>query len=125
MSLLSEPKAAGVVFPYERQAANGDEMPSGLDYPDKVTYLCFRMLYAQLRMGIVDRETAIREKRKIMREYEHYKYIEQLGKMRVDTIRRTEMARAAYRKSRTLENADLLLIAIDGGDYRKKEGLSA
>lgn len=119
--MVPESKSNGVVFPYERQAANGDEMPGGLDYPDKVTYLCFRMLYAQLRMGIVDRETAIREKRKIMREYEHYKFTEQIGKQCVDTIRQTELARAAYRKSRTLENADLLLVAIDGGHYRKKE----
>lgn len=118
--MVPEPKANSVVFPYERQAASGDEMPNGLDYPDKVTYLCFRMLYAQLRMGIIDRETAIREKRKIMREYEHYKFVEQMGKHHVDTIRRTEMARAAYRKSRTIENADKLLIAIDGGDYGKR-----
>ena len=120
MSLTSETK---VVFPYERQAASGDEMPGGLDYPDKLTYLCFRMLYAQLRMGIIDRETAIREKRKIMREYEQYKYTEQQGKRWVETIRQTELARSAYRKNRTLENADLLLTAIDGGDYRKKEGI--
>ena len=119
MSSAPETKA---VFPYERQAASGDEMPNGLDYPDKVTYLCFRMLYAQLRMGIVDRETAVCEKRKIMRDYENYKFVEQMGNRWVDTIRQTEMVRAAYRKSRTLENADLLLIAIDGGDYRKKEG---
>lgn len=120
--MVPEPKANRVAFPYERQAMNGDEMPGGLDYPDKVTFLCFRMLYAQLRAGIIDRETAIREKRKIMHEYERYKFTEQLGKQLADTIRKTEMARAAYRKSRTLENADLLLIAIDGGDYRKKEG---
>ena len=99
---------------------HGDEMPGGLDHPDKLTYLCFRMLYAQLRMGIIDRETAIREKRKIMHEYEHYKFTEQIGKQWVQNIRQTEMARSAYRKDRTLENADLLLIAIDGGDYRKK-----
>lgn len=83
------------------------------------------MLYAQLRMGIVDRETAIREKRKIMREYEHYKFVEQMGKQWVQIIKNTETTRAAYRKSRTLENADLQLIAIDGVDYRKKEGVPA
>lgn len=120
--MVPKSKANSVVFPYERQAANGDEMPGGLDYPDKLTYLCFRMLYAQLRMGIIDRKTAIREKRKIMREYEQYKYTEQQGKRWVETIRQTELARSAYRKNRTLENADKLLFAIDGGDYRKKEG---
>lgn len=108
------------VFPYERQAANGDEMPGELDYPDKVTYLCFRMLYAQLRMGIVDRETAIREKRKIMREYEHYKFTEQVSKRCVQMLRDTELARSDYRKCRTLENADNLLFSIEGGNYGKQ-----
>ena len=61
--MVSESKSK-LTFPYEAMASNGEEMPEGLDYPDKVTYLCFRMLYAQLRMGIVDRETAIREKKK-------------------------------------------------------------
>ena len=116
--MVSESKVA---FPYERQAMNGDEMPPGLDYPDQVTYLCFRMLYDQLRGGIVDRETAVREKRKIMQEYEGYKFVDQMGKRWVDIIRQTDMARAAYRKSRTLQNADKLLQAIDG-DVRSKEG---
>lgn len=115
--MVSEPKTIGVVFPYERQAAIGDEMPDGLDYPDTVTYLSLRMLYAQMRMGICDRETAIREKRKILREYEHYKFVEQVGKQWVHDIRETELARAAYRKERSIENADLLLIAIEGGRY--------
>lgn len=117
--MVPEPKANSVVFPYERQAASGDEIPNGLDYPDKVTYLCFRMLYAQLRMGIIDRETAIREKRKIMREYEHYKFVEQMGKHWVQIIKDTDTARSEYRKHRTIENADKLLIAIDGGNYGK------
>ena len=106
----------------ERKASNGEEMPEGLDYPDMVTYLCFRMLYAQLWKGDIDRETAVREKRKILREYDAYKLVEQMGKQWVDVIKNTELARSEYRKHRTLENADKLLIAIDGGDYRKKEG---
>lgn len=123
--MVPEAKANSAVFPYEQQAAAGDEMPGGLDYPDKVTYLCFRMLYTQLRMGIIGSETAAREKRKIMHEYEYYKFIEQMGKEKVKLIEKTELARAAYMKSRTLENADLLLFAIEGGDYRKKEGIPA
>lgn len=121
--MVSEPKANGVVFPYERQAMNGEEMPDGLDYPDKVTYLCFRMLYAQLRMGIIDRDTAVREKRKIMREYEAYKLVEQIGQNWVKIIRETEAARSEYRKCRTLENADKLLFAVDGGNYAKQTGV--
>lgn len=101
---------------------NGDEMPEGLEYPDQVLFLCFRMLYGQLRMGIVDRDTAIREKKKLLKEYESYKFVDQMGKQWVQIIKDTEIARSEYRKCRTLENADLLLIAIDGGNYRKEQG---
>lgn len=104
----------------ERQAMDGNEMPDGLEYPDQVLYLCFRMLYAQLRQGIVDRDTAIREKKKLLKEYEAYLFVDQMGKQWVQVIKDTESARSEYRKNRTIENADKLLIAIDGGDYGKK-----
>lgn len=118
--MVSEHNEKVVGFPYERQAKDGDEMPKGLEYPDQVLYLCFRMLYAQLRMGIIDRDTAVREKRKLLREYEQYKFVDERGKEWVQKIKNTEIARSEYRKNRTLENADKLLFAIDGGDYAKK-----
>lgn len=117
--MVSEPKEKVVGFPYERQAANGEEMPGDLEYPDQVAYLCFRMLYAQLRMNVIDRDTAVREKRKILREYEQYKFLDGLSKERWLQIKETEIARAEYRKCRTLENADKLLFAIEGGNYGK------
>ena len=120
--MVPESKAS-VSFPYERQAKNGEEMPDGLKYPDQILYLCLRMLYAQLRMGIIDRDTAVCEKRKAMREYEHYKFVEEMGEQWVQIIKQTEMARSAYRKSRTLENADQLLFAIDGGNFTKQTGV--
>lgn len=118
--MVSEPKANSVVFPYERQAKDGNEMPDGLEYPEQVLFLCFRMLYAQLRQGIIDRDTAIREKKKLLKEHESYKFVDQMGKQWVQIIKDTETARSEYRKSRTIENADKLLIAIDGGDYGKR-----
>ena len=96
----------------ERQAMDGNEMPNGLEYPDQVLYLCFRMLYAQLRQGIIDRDTAIREKKKLLKEYESYKFVDQMGKQWVKIIKDTEIARSEYLKNRTLENADKLLQAI-------------
>ena len=96
----------------ERQAMDGNEMPNGLEYPDQVLDLCFRMLYAQLRQGIIDRDTAIREKKKLLREYESYKFVDQMGKQWVKIIKDTEIARSEYLKNRTLENADKLLQAI-------------
>lgn len=103
-----------LTFSYERQAMNGEEIPNGLTYPDQITYLRFRMLYAQLRMGIIDRDTAICEKRKIMHEREAYRLCEENGHSFVKIIKSTELARAAYRKERTLENADRLLRAVEG-----------
>lgn len=118
--MVSESKENSLAFPYERQAMNGEEMPAGMDYPDQVTYLCFRMLYAQLRMGIIDRDAAVREKRKIMREYEGYKSVDKMGQEWVQIIKETEIARADYRKHRCLENADKLIEAIEGVKYVKR-----
>lgn len=95
-------------------------MPDGLEYPDQVAFLCLRMLYAQLRQSIITRDAAVREKRKIMTEYEAYKFVDQMGKQWVQIIKDTECARSEYRKCRTIENANKLLFAIDGGDYAKK-----
>ena len=118
--MVHEPKKIAVGFPYERQASNGEEMPDGIDYPDQVAYLCFRMLYAQLRMGVIDRETAVREKRKLLQEYAQYTFLDSLSKEQWTRIKRTDIARAEYRKCRTLENADNLLFALDGGNYGKQ-----
>ena len=96
---------------------NAEEMPDGIEYPDQICFLLFRSLYAQIRMGIVSKDMAIREKRKILKEYEHYKFVESLGKQWISIIKETELARSAYRKDRTLENANRLLEAIDGGKY--------
>ena len=112
--MVPESKATGVTFLYERQAMNGEEMPDGLEYPDQVAFILMRGLYDQLRKRVVARETAIREKKKIMKEYEAYKFVDQMGKEWVEAIKATELARAAYRKNRTLENADKLLVAIEG-----------
>lgn len=112
--MVPESKTTGVTFPYERQAMNGDELPKGLEYPDQVLYILLRALYDQLRKGIIDRDTAIREKKKLLKEYEAYMFVDQIGKEWVKVIKDTEIARANYRKNRTLENADKLLIAIEG-----------
>lgn len=105
----------------EMKAKNGDEMPDGLEYPDQVAYLCFRMLYAQLRQGIIDRDTAIREKKKLLKEYGQYKYVEQLGKDWVQIIKKTELARAEFRNNPTVENGNKLVLAIEGVKYIKAE----
>lgn len=112
--MVPESKTTGVTFPYERQAMNGDEIPDGLEYPDQILFLALRMLYDQLKKGVVTRDAATAEKKKLLENYRVYKFNDQMGKEWVEAIKKTETARAAYRKERTLENADRLLLAIEG-----------
>lgn len=112
--MVSEPKPEVTKFPYEHIAAAGGEMPDVMEYPDQIAFLLLRELYAQLRQGIIDRDTAIREKRKISREYDAYKIAEQTGKQWIEAIKATELARAEFRKNPTVENGHKLVKAIDG-----------
>lgn len=110
--MVSESKVKN--FPWEQQAAAGQELPEGLEYPDQVHYLQLRTLYSQLRQGIIDRPTAAGDKKKLQDEYRLYLFRNQLEQEWVQVIKATELARAEYRKDRTLENADRLVAIIEG-----------
>lgn len=101
-------------FKWELNAMRGEEMPDGLSTPDQTLYLQLRMLYNQYKTGIVSRETASREKKKLLRNWELGLIWDKAGKLWNEQIRLTEEARSAYRKERTLENADKLLNRIEG-----------
>lgn len=107
-------KATGVVLPWENAAIRGDEMPDGLEYPDQVLFLQLRMLYAQKRHGIIDRETAIREKKKLLDEYKVYRFRDSVEKEWVEIIKLTELARADFRKNPSIEAAERLVAIIEG-----------
>lgn len=113
-----------LAFPWERQAMNGDEMPDGLGYPEQILYLSLRLLYKSLRQGVVERPAAIVEKKKLMDEYRCYKFREQMGDEWVEVTKDTELARAAYRKNPTPENAMLLIEIIEGRKLVAKLELS-
>lgn len=104
----------GIVLPWEKDAMAGLEMPDGLSYPDQILYLSLRMLYAQYFKKLIDRETATKEKKKLLDEYRVYQYREEMGKQWVGVIRLTDLARCDYKKNRTLENADRLIEIIEG-----------
>lgn len=101
-------------LPYERIAMAGGEMPDGLEWFDRTLFLQLRMLYHQHKTGIVDRETASREKRRLLidRDFQIFQdnYTKDVAKM----ISKTEGARQTYRKNRTLENADAIILAFEG-----------
>ena len=104
----------GTVLPYEKDAMAGLEMPKGLSYPDQILYLELRMLYHQYYQKIIARETATKEKKKLLDEYRVYKFREEMENQWVETIRLTELARAGYRKNPCHENAMKLIEIIEG-----------
>ena len=104
-----------IELPYERIAMAGGEMPKGFEYPDQILFLELRLLYDSYKRKLIDRETATREKVQLLRTYEAHKIVDNMGKEWVDQIKRTELARAEYRKDKTIENADKLLACVEGG----------
>jgi hypothetical protein len=101
-------------LPYERIAMAGGEMPDDLEWYDRQMFLQMRMLYHQFKSGIIDRETASNEKRKLLRDYDLNKFQQNFTKNIAKKIMETEQARQAYRKNRTLENADAIILAFEG-----------
>lgn len=108
------PESTGIILPWEQQAIRGEEMPDGLRYAEQILYLCLRMLYAQKKLGIIDRDTAILEKKKLLDEYQCYDFQQKMGDEWVAVIKETELARAEFRKNPTAENAEALVEIIEG-----------
>jgi hypothetical protein len=101
-------------LPYEKIAMSGGEMPDGLEYPDQILFLELRLLYDSYKRQLIDRDSATREKVELLQVYEAHKIVDECGKEWVEQIKRTELARAAYRKEKTIENADKLLACVEG-----------
>lgn len=104
-------------LPYEKIAMSGGEMPKGLEYPDQILFLELRLLYDGYKRKLIDRDKATQEKTELLRTYEAHKIVCKMGKEWVDQIKRTELARAEYRKNKTIENADKLVACVEGGKY--------
>ena len=104
----------GTVFQWEKDAMAGAEMPDGLSYPDQILYMELRMLYHQYYQKVIDRETATKEKKKLLDEYRVNQFREELGKQWVEVTRLTELARSDYRKNPCHENAMKLIEIIEG-----------
>lgn len=101
-------------LPFERIAMSGGEMPDDLEWFDRQLFLMLRTLYWQYKQGIVDRETASREKRKLLEDREFHLFQDNLVKDLAKKVVDTEKARQEYRKNRTLENADAIILAFEG-----------
>lgn len=110
-------------FPWEAMAAKGEEMPDGLEYPDQIMYLQLRLLYAQLKQGIITRDKAIAEKKKLFIEYQAYSFHNDTGKQWVDFIKASELLRAEFRKKPSIELAQKL-VALNEATITAKQILA-
>ena len=101
-------------FEYERQAMAGDEIPDGLRFSGQHYYLGLRMLYNQYKHGVIDRETASREKRKLLKTYEYDLMWEEIADGFIQQRKNSENSRANYRKKPCHENAVKIIESIEG-----------
>lgn len=106
--------ATGITLPYEKQAQRGDEMPTGLSYPDQIMFQALAFLYARYRMGAVTRERATFEKKELLENYRVCQFRWDMGGRWAALIKQTEAACMSYRKNRTIENANHLLTSVEG-----------
>lgn len=107
-----------MVFPYEREAERGEQMPDGLPLPDQLAFRFLRSMYRDMRNGISSRERAVLEKGQMTHSYnkakEEMDNWSKMGQYWAEKYKAVESAQSAYLKNRTLENADRLSAALDG-----------
>lgn len=101
-------------FPYEVAAKDQMPMPDGLSFPDQLMYQTLRLLYKQYMSQYISKLDAQRERLKMIDQYRVMVFREDAGARWVELIKKTEIARSAYRKNPTIENANALVEAIDG-----------
>ena len=98
----------------EKIAMRNGEMPDGLSWAEQHVFVSLRCLYWQYKWGNLQRDIASREKKRILKKSEEIAFGEKNLKYWTEQIRKTELAKAAYRKDRTIENADALVDVLDG-----------
>lgn len=61
--------STGITLPFEQVAISGGKMPDGLTGPEQRLFLGLRALYHQKQVGIITREVAVAEKKKLVHTY--------------------------------------------------------
>ena len=77
-----------------------------------------RMLYKQFKDGVIDRETASREKRRLLHTYEYDLMWEEIADGFIKQRNNSEFARAEYRKKPCHENAVKIIESIEGVEWQ-------
>ncbi len=93
-------------------------MPSGLGEEEQQLFLSLRLLYYQLSIGLIDRNTGIAEKKKLVRAYNDTKRVNAFGEVcrahSVKMWREIEGLKCEFRKNPSLDVAARMVDVIDG-----------
>lgn len=106
----------GYTFWWEPMAQGGDGMPDGLEWAEQMLYIELRGLYGQVRMKVIERQNAVREKKRLLEDYRCYQFQDGMYKKFAAAIRSTELYRAEFRKNPTIENAWKVIRALEGSE---------
>jgi hypothetical protein len=114
-------------FGFERKAMAGEPIPRGLDIADSCLYMGLKNLYAMYRKGLISRDDAVEEKKRLVYNWGGDKSkLEFLN--RDSEALRVKIGRASeeYRKNPNTETADKLYAALYNlpDDWRSKDGES-
>lgn len=106
------------------RAALDDVLPEGIMSPaDRALYYHIQAINLKLELKRIIKPMATAEKLEALREFRADTVSYENGissSMRLaDLYKRLELSATAYRKERTLDNGDKLLLAIDGIDMRR------
>lgn len=107
-----------MIFFYEQKAMNGEPIPDDLDWLDQKMYVLLRHLYADVKSGVITKETGKADKKKLVASYNMERNREDFDRKwvnhTVNMWKSIEIADSRYRKNKTIENADILSDSILG-----------
>ena len=119
--MVSKSETTGVTFPWEQQAINGEPLPDGLGYAEKVLYLGLRSLYFQVRNKFIPRETAIIEKKKLLEDFRLNKFNEEMFEEDSKIWAKISGPVVEYTNAPSIEKADKILELLYG--VKRKGGI--
>lgn len=119
--MVSKSETTGVTFPWEQQAINGEPLPDGLGYAEKVLYLGLRSLYFQVRNKFIPRETAIIEKKKLLEDFRLNKFNEEMFEEDSKIWAKISGPVIEYTNEPSIEKADKIMELLYG--VKRKGGI--
>lgn len=119
--MVSKSETTGVTFTWEQQAINGEPLPDGLGYAEKVLYIGLRSLYFQVRNKFIPRETAIIEKKKLLEDFRLNKFNEEMFEEDSKIWAKISGPVIEYTNEPSIEKADKILELLYG--VKRKGGI--